>query len=220
MKINEIFKSISGEAARAGFPVIFIRTYGCNLRCTYCDTMYAVEGGEYTVKTPKQILAECEELGVKRVVLTGGEPLIQPDASDLVDLLCDNGYEVEIETNGAVKLADFHLKLNTKNKYLLSYTVDFKSISSGMSNKMITDNLEFLGRNDVLKFVVGSKADLTQMKSIIHDYEILGQVFVSPIFGDIEPKEIVEFILENNLHNVRVQLQLHKFIWNVNERGV
>lgn len=220
MKINEIFKSISGEAANAGYPVIFVRTYGCNLRCGYCDTMYAVEGGDYITMDPQGILKECENLGIKRVILTGGEPLIQPDAPELVDLLCDNGYQVEIETNGAVHLGQFHLKLKTKRKDLLSYTMDYKSHTSLMTAKMIEDNLEFLGAKDVLKFVVGSNEDLLQVYDIVTNNDLHCQVFVSPVFGKIEPKDIVEFILEHNLTEVRTQIQLHKVIWDVNQRGV
>jgi len=221
MKINEIFKSISGEAAKAGFPVIFIRTYGCNLRCSYCDTMYAVEGGEYKEMTPKEILETCENMNLKRVVFTGGEPLIQPDAAELVDLLCNNGYEVEIETNGAVSLPKFHQTLRTKNKYKLSYTMDYKGHSSLMTKKMIEENLEFLLDKDVLKFVVGCSEDLMQVYETLKHYDIRAQVFISPVFGKIEPKEIVDFILTNSfLTDCRVQLQLHKLIWDVNQRGV
>lgn len=220
MKINEIFKSISGEAARAGFPVIFIRTYGCNLRCTYCDSMYAIEGGDYITMDPQGILKECENLGVKRVILTGGEPLLQPDMPELVDLLCNNGYEVEIETNGAVDLQTFHTKLKTKRNDLLSYTMDFKSLTSGMSYKMIMDNVEFLTVKDVIKFVVGGKHDLEHMKAVLKSCKVMAQVFVSPIFGDIEPAEIVQFVLDNDLNDVRVQLQIHKLIWSPDKRGV
>lgn len=220
MKINEIFKSISGEAGRAGFPVIFIRTYGCNLRCGYCDTMYALEGGDYTQMTPQEILDRCNELGLKRVVFTGGEPLIQPDANELIDLLCNNGYEVEIETNGAVDLGAFHLGLKTKRLDLLSYTMDYKTLSSEMTHKMLRQNLEFLGCKDVIKFVVGCKEDLEQMDNILCNNEVRAQVFVSPVFGKIEPKEIVEFILDKGLTEVRTQIQLHKVIWDINKRGV
>lgn len=220
MKINEIFKSISGEAGKAGFPVIFIRTYGCNLRCSYCDTMYAVEGGEYLTMTPQEILNFCEGMKIKKVVLTGGEPLIQPDAPELVDLLCDNEYEVEIETNGAVDLCEFHKKLKTRRKYNLSYTMDFKSLSSGMAHKMLNKNLEFLGAQDVVKFVVGSTLDLQQMKAILESFVVVAQVFVSPVFGQIEPSQIVDFVLENELYDVRVQLQMHKVIWDKDKRGV
>jgi len=220
MKINEIFKSISGEASKAGFPVIFIRTYGCNLRCSYCDTMYAVEGGDYKQMTPEQILKECKKLGLKRVILTGGEPLMQPEAVELVDLLCDNEFEVEIETNGAVNLGKFHIQLKTKRKDLISYTMDYKTLTSAMSHKMDRTNLEFLGRKDVIKFVVGCEQDLKQMQTLLQVYEIQAQVFVSPVFGCIEPKQIVEFILENDLTEVRTQIQMHKIIWDVNKRGV
>lgn len=219
MKINEIFKSISGEAARAGYPVTFIRTYGCNLRCSYCDTMYAVEGGEYTTMTPEQIEEKCHSLGVKRIVLTGGEPLIQPDAQELIDKLCDFNYEVEIETNGAVDLSNFHDKLTTKRIDLLSYTMDFKTGDSNMMEKMNYRNLEFLGPKDVLKFVVTRK-DLPTVKEILNKHEIRCQVFISPVWGEIEPSEIVDFILENNLNECRLQLQLHKICWDVNKRGV
>lgn len=220
MKINEIFKSISGEAARAGYPVIFIRTYGCNLRCGYCDSMYAIEGGDYITMNPQGILQECENLGLKRVILTGGEPLMQPEAPELVDLLCNSGYEVEIETNGAIDLKEFHNKLTTKRIDLLSYTMDFKSISSGMAHKMLTSNLEFLGNKDVVKFVVGSEHDLNQMKGILTSCKVNSQVFVSPVFGQIEPHEIVKYVLDNNLTDVRVQLQIHKIIWDKDKRGV
>lgn len=220
MKINEIFKSISGEAANAGYPTTFIRTYGCNLRCTYCDSMYAVEGGDYTVMNPNQILKKCDELGVKRIVLTGGEPLMQPDTPTLVDKLCDAGYGVEIETNGAVNLSDFHERLTTVNKLFLSYTMDMKSLSSGMAHRMISKNLEFLGPNDVVKFVVGTILDLQQMKEVINAYNIQAQVFVSPIFGAITPQQIVDYVLENNLNDVRTQIQLHKVIWDKDKRGV
>lgn len=220
MKINEIFKSISGEAGRAGFPVIFIRTYGCNLRCGYCDTMYAVEGGEYTLMTPAEILYKCKEFGIKRVVLTGGEPLIQQDAADLINLLCDNGFDVEVETNGAVDLQKFHQKINTKRIDLLSYTMDYKTLSSEMTHKMLKQNLEFLGTKDVIKFVVGCKEDLEQMDNILCNNEVKAQAFVSPVFGKIQPHEIVEFVLEKGLTEVRTQIQLHKVIWDINKRGV
>lgn len=220
MKINEIFKSISGEASNAGLPVTFIRTYGCNLRCSYCDTMYAVEGGEYTKMTPHEIESKCYDLGVKRVILTGGEPLIQPDASELVDLLCDCGYEVEIETNGAVDLPAFHNKLKTNSRSGLSYTMDVKSPSCGMFANMNLDNLQFLGKKDVVKFVVGNLDDLDSMYGILTNMEVDAQVFVSPEFGKITPEEIVNYILEKKLHNVRVQVQLHKIIWDPQKRGV
>ena len=216
--INEIFKSISGEAAFAGLPCIFVRTYGCNLRCTYCDTMYAVAGGEFTQMTPEEIVNECNKLGPKHVILTGGEPLIQPDIVELIDLLRQENYTIEIETNGAVDLQKFHNELDLN--YPVTYTMDYKSFSSGMANKMVRNNLEFLGKRDVVKFVVGCIEDLEQMDIILDNKDIQAQVFVSPVFGQIEPSEIVQFLLDKGLYNVRVQLQMHKLIWDKNKRGV
>ena len=225
MKINEIFKSISGEAKNAGYPTTFIRTYGCNLRCSYCDTMYALERDDYKIMTPREIVEKCNNLGVSRVIFTGGEPLIQPDAPELVDLLCNNNYEVEIETNGAVNLNEFHNKLKTNRKSSVSYTMDYKSISSEMNNKMINGNLSFLTSKDCLKFVVGSQEDLRQMHGVLTMHElthgkIKAQVFISPVFGKIEPAEIVDYILDNGLHYCKVQIQMHKVIWNPEKRGV
>lgn len=220
MLINEIFKSISGESVNAGYPTIFIRTFGCNLKCTYCDSLYAVEGNDYKQMTPNEILQECEKLGVKRIIFTGGEPLVQKDAPQLVDLLCDNGYFVEIETNGAVNLQKFHDKLQTKRKDNLMYTMDYKTFSSGALEKMIKSNLEFLGTCDVIKFVVGSTEDLELMENVLNNNDIKAIPFVSPIFGDIEPKEIVKYLLDKNLTQCRFQLQIHKFVWDVNKRGV
>jgi 7-carboxy-7-deazaguanine synthase len=182
--------------------------------------MYAVEGGDYVKMTPHEIESKCYDLGVKRVILTGGEPLIQPDACDLVDLLCDCGYEVEIETNGAVDLLAFHKKLKTTCRSGLSYTMDVKSPSSGMFPNMNLDNLQFLGRGDVVKFVVGTLEDLDSMYGILKNMEVDAKVFVSPEFGKITAKQIVDYILEKKLDNVRVQIQLHKVIWDPDKRGV
>lgn len=232
MLINEIFKSIDGEGIRTGYPVTFIRSYGCNLLCTYCDTLYAVDPqteedkeNAFVTMTPDEILSKCKEFGLTKITFTGGEPLIQKDAPELVALLLDNGYEVNIETNGAVDLKEFNDKLvdvlaNDETLNNLIYTLDYKCPSSGMEDKMILDNIDYLNDIDVLKFVVGTQEDLDKMKQIVEQYTPECNIFVSPVFGQIEPKNIVQYILDNNLQNVRVQLQLHKLIWNVNQRGV
>lgn len=220
MRINEIFKSISGEAARAGYPVTFVRTFGCSLLCKYCDTLYAIKGSDYKEMTPREILAKCQDLGLKRVVLTGGEPLIQKDVAELCNLLCINGFEVEIETNGKENLVEFNLQIGQECRKSLTYTMDYKTYASGMQDQMCRANLPFLTDNDVIKFVVGSQDDLDLMKKVLTENNIKAQVFVSPVFGHIEPKDIVQFVLDNNLHECRVQLQLHKFIWPVDMRGV
>jgi len=213
MLINEIFYSISGESINSGFPTIFIRTFGCNLRCSYCDSMYAVEGDDYKEMSVDEILSEISNYLCHRVIFTGGEPLIQKDAYELINRLASDGYSVEIETNGAVPL----YPMDFMNP-LITITMDWKCPSSGMTDKMISENLSILGKRDVVKCVVGSTEDLYEMKRI--SKLTRAQVFVSPIFGKIEPKEIVEYLLDNNLTNVRFQLQIHKFVWPVDQRGV
>lgn len=235
MKVIEIFKSIDGEGVRAGIPATFIRLEGCNLRCSFCDTKYSYENAKYTEMTPKEILHEVRQLGVKRVTLTGGEPLIHENIVELVSLLLCDGMEVNIETNGAVNLNEFHDKLykgrpvdfsDTIMQGILIYTVDYKCYESGMNDYMIEQNLEFLnsskGNFKVLKFVVGSQRDLELMKHVVTTNSLSrANVFVSPVFGMIEPKEIVEYILNNpELESVRIQLQMHKIIWDPEMRGV
>ena len=224
IQINEIFESIDGEGIRAGYLVTFIRTQFCNLKCNYCDTKYSWDAcddsGEqqYTVMTVEH----------KKVTLTGGEPLIQKESPELVAALLENGFEVNIETNGAVDLTEFENKMvdilsNDELVNNLIYTLDYKCPSSGEEDKMIMSNIPFLVKGDVLKFVCGSQEDLEHMKSVVDQYvpEIpTFEVFVSPVFGDIEPREIVEYMLENNMNNVRLQLQLHKLIWDPSTRGV
>lgn len=214
MLINEIFTSIEGEGIRMGYPVTFIRLYGCNLNCNYCDTRYSCEGKDYTAMQIPSIVKEVEQLGVKRITLTGGEPLIHPQAEYLVNALLKEGYEVNIETNGSINIYPYTLKEN------VIITMDYKSISSGENSKMNPANLRDLREQDVLKFVVGNKEDLADMKDVIKNYNPKSSIFVSPIFNQIEISEIVEFIKDNKLNEVRVQVQLHKIIWEPNKRGV
>lgn len=221
MKVVEIFNSIEGEGSRAGYLCTFIRLYGCNLRCTYCDSMYANEGSDYTELSVNEILHTVQGYMCNKITLTGGEPLIHKDVATLLENLLKDNYFVNIETNGSIDLTNYYNKFKT---YIdlgkLMFTVDWKSLSSGMSSSMNQANLLLLTNKDVLKFVVGSGQDLDQMKNLINSNNLNCQVFVSPIFGDIEPKEIVEYLQFNKLNSVRVQLQLHKFIWPVTMRGV
>lgn len=216
MKVVEIFESIDGEGSRAGLPVTFIRLFGCNLRCSYCDSLYALEGKNYTEMAIEDIMHKVRQLDHKAITLTGGEPLIHKDVKLLIKELTGAGFRVNIETNGAVDITDYVRKRN------IMVTLDYKCPSSKMEDKMILDNLNLVSIKDVVKFVVGSKEDLQKAKKIIWDYDLQGKtnVFISPVFGEIEPKEIVEFILKEHLDNVKVQLQLHKFIWDPNMKGV
>ena len=213
--VSEIFSSIEGEGIRAGYPATFIRLFGCNLRCTYCDSMYACEGNEFVKMSIDEILSVVDAMHNKRVTLTGGEPLIHKNVHELVTALLGKDYEVNIETNGAVHIAPYaHLKN-------VIITMDFKCTDSGMREKMIYDNFFHLRAKDVLKFVVGSREDLYDMLNIVKAFDgVNAQVFVSPVFCKIEPAEIVDFLKEHKLQDVRLQLQLHKFIWEPQKRGV
>lgn len=217
MKVVEIFNSIDGEGKRAGLPTTFIRLYGCNLNCSYCDTRYGCEGNNYTDMTIYQIINLVNEIGCKSVTITGGEPLIHVGIKDLIGELLKLGFWVNIETNGSMPLLYFGYKhINGK----IFYTVDYKCPSSGMESKMMCD-FEHLTEDDVLKFVVGSEEDLLAAKNfLLNVYHGDPQVYFSPVFGKITPEEIVDFILKNMMWDVKVQVQLHKIIWDPNKRGV
>ncbi|MBR5414205.1 MAG: radical SAM protein [Fibrobacter sp.] len=220
MKVSEIFKSIEGEGLRTGLPAVFIRLHGCNLRCSYCDSMYAVEGSDYRQMSVAQVLDAVKEYGdITHVTLTGGEPLIHQDVEDLLRQLSDNGYRVNIETNGTVP-CKWHFPG-------LFYTMDWKCKSSGMTSKMKMENLETLGKNDVLKFVVGTVEDLEEtesvLKSLAEKKSNMPHLFVSPVFGNLSNEEIVNWLLNSATmvkNNARFQIQLHKIIWDPERRGV
>lgn len=216
-KVNEIFSSIDGEGVRTGLPTVFIRLYGCNLKCSYCDTRYSCENNEYKEMTLMDILEKVLSYNIPRVTLTGGEPLIHEGVKDLINSLVVNGIEVNIETNGAVDLSDFW-EFRYSSKVII--TMDYKCASSGMEDKMKLWNLKLLQPKDVIKFVVSNYNELEKMEYILEESECKAQPYVSPVFGAIEPKELVEYVLDNKLNNVKVQVQLHKIIWNPNMRGV
>ena len=216
MLVNEIFRSIEGEGIRAGFPAIFVRLFGCNLGCSYCDTKYSCSGADYFEKSVDEIVAECQKYSdVSRITLTGGEPLIHKDIRLLVFELLAKGYEINIETNGSVDIAPF------VNMDKVIITMDWKSPSSGMNELMNKGNLALLRPQDVLKFVVGSTADLFEMAKAMERFEIKAQPFISPVFGKISPQSIVAFMLTvPALKDCRLQIQLHKVVWDPTTRGV
>jgi len=232
MKIVELFKSIDGEGIRTGKIVTFIRSFGCILCCNYCDSIYANEvghGAEPKDMTVEEIVEYCKSNKTPYVTFTGGEPLIQKDSAELIEALLEEGFEVNVETCGAVDIQPFKKRLLTSlssySHERLIFTIDYKSISSGENNKMIPENFtKNLNDWDVVKFVVGTKEDLEDMKrwitTIKNSYSDMPHIFVSPIFGMIEPKQIVEYIIQNDLFDVRMQLQIHKYIWDFNARGV
>ena len=216
MKINEIFSSIDGEGYRAGELATFIRVSGCNLRCNYCDTKYALDDDSGKEMSIKEILEEVDNFNVKNITITGGEPLIHKDIETLIDSLIKKGYRINIETNGSVKI-DKYL-----NKCLI--TMDYKCTSSLMEKTMLLDNIEKLTENDVLKFVI-RESDFENVEKVLEKYKIKSYIYISPVFNEVELPKIVEFMKKCNnkginMSKVRLQLQLHKFIWSPDTIGV
>ena len=205
--VNEIFFSIDGEGKRAGSLAAFIRLAGCNLRCSYCDTAYAFDEGK---SMRIEAIAEAVK-GWKNVTVTGGEPLSQ-DIHALLQQLRE--HEVNIETNGSVDVTPYHAYP------WVFFTLDYKCPSSGMESSMLEKNFQTLRPQDVLKFVVGDMEDLRTAQRVCEKYEPNCLVYLSPVFGKIEAKEIVEYMKSARYKNWRLQLQLHKYIWPPDARGV
>ncbi|MDQ1272035.1 MAG: 7-carboxy-7-deazaguanine synthase [Planctomycetota bacterium] len=211
MKINEIFKSIQGETSYAGLPCIFIRIAGCNLRCSYCDTMYAYDdGAEMTVNL---ILEITDNFKCKFVCVTGGEPLLNKDTPLLISKLLERNYIVLVETNGSYDIR----KIPQKAIKIM----DIKCPDSNMSHLMAWENINYLTKSDEIKFVLNSRKDYDWAKMLIHKYQLpdVATVLLGAVFGAISPRSVVQWILEDNL-DVRFQLQLHKYIWEPQTRGV
>ena len=217
-KVVEIFESINGEGMRAGELAVFVRMKGCNLSCNYCDTMWANEADcEFEEMTADRIVERVKKSGIKNVTLTGGEPLLQKDADKLLKLFSDEkDIRVEIETNGSVNLSPFLKYENT------SFTMDYKLPESDMEKYMDLENFKILRKKDTLKFVASSVNDLKKAKDIIEKNDLIDRenIIFSPVFGKIELTDIVDFLKDNKLNDVRMQLQMHKFIWAPDERGV
>ncbi|MCR5122514.1 MAG: putative 7-carboxy-7-deazaguanine synthase QueE [Ruminococcus sp.] len=218
MKLVEKFISINGEGAHAGELAVFLRFKGCNLNCSYCDTCWAnTADAEAEEVTPAELAEWVRETGIRNVTLTGGEPLLQPNIAELTSLLMGLGCRVEYETNGSIPLAKY-----AEMRPRPVFTMDYKLPSSGMERFMCRENFALLGSHDTVKFVSGSIEDLERAKEIIGEYSLINKchVYLSPVFGSIEPAKIVDFMTENQMNGVRLQLQLHKFIWEPERRGV
>ena len=218
LSVVEKFVSINGEGAHAGELAAFIRFKGCNLGCTYCDTKWANRSGAvYTDYDAGTLAKWVEEAQVYNVTLTGGEPLLQDEIDELIELLTKQGKRVEIETNGSIPLDRL-----AETQHRPVFTMDYKLPSSGMETAMRRDNFKLLGRHDTVKFVAGSVDDLERAREIIDDYHLSEHchVFLSPVFGKLKPADMVDFMIDNGMDNVRLQLQMHKFIWSPAARGV
>lgn len=213
MIVNEIFYSIDGEGLRAGELAVFIRLAGCDLRCSYCDTGYALDGNAGTDMDIREIVEEVKGYGCRNVTLTGGEPLIHQGVLELVETLTQNGFQVNIETNGASPIGQFLFPDTI-------ITMDYKCPSSGCEDSMLLEDLGLLRPQDALKFVVGTTQDLERAQEILEKYRPKAMAYLSPVFGRIEPASIVDFMKEHHMERCRLQLQLHKYIWDPEARGV
>ncbi|MCA9731072.1 radical SAM protein [candidate division KSB1 bacterium] len=211
LRITEIFFSIQGESTYAGRPCIFIRTTGCNLRCRWCDTEYAFYGGEKLAVS--EILEKIRHWPCKLVEITGGEPLLQKYLPDLIAALLAEEYEVMLETGGHMDLSTIDAKVKK--------IVDVKCPGSGESEKMCFDNLRAILPTDEVKFVIQDRADYEYALTIIKEYnlETRATVLISPVFEKSEYKNVVKWLLEDGI-KARIQLQLHKFIWDPAQKGV
>lgn len=218
-RVVEKFVSINGEGTKAGQLAVFVRFAGCNLNCTYCDTMWANKADvSYENMTEFEIYDYIKTTGIKNVTLTGGEPLLREGIEKLLKILSsDKNLYVEIETNGSVDIAPYRDISDN-----ITFTVDYKLAGSGMEEKMYLHNFMNIGIKDTVKFVVSDMADLNKANQIINDYTLTDKcrVYISPVFGKIQPEQIVNFMIENKLNDVNMQLQMHKIIWDPDKRGV
>lgn len=222
MRVVEIFKSIDGEGKRTGKIATFIRLAGCNLRCSYCDTTYSFDPSKATEMSVDDIIARCTKEHTPYITLTGGEPLIHKDVGQLILGLCKCGFQVNVETNGSVDLTPF-LRMREKEnlKKLLFFTVDYKTKYSGMNHKMDRRSFEGLDYNrDLVKCVVANKGDMDDALAYLGTFDNCFDIWFSPVFGAIEPREIVEYVLATGRYDITVQVQLHKIIWDPNKKGV
>ena len=216
-QLAEHFISINGEGQCAGELALFLRFAGCNLRCDWCDTAWAcgkdAPHEDVTLRQIEQIAADAAAQGVRNVTLTGGEPLLQKHIADTIRMLADMGLRTEIETNGAVPLEPF---LHCGGVF----TMDYKLPSSKMEQHMHAENFALLRAHDTVKFVCGSREDVLRAKEIAEQYQPQCPLYLSPVFGRIDPAEIVEIMKAERMGHFRLQLQLHKFIWDPQARGV
>ncbi|MFL6545784.1 MAG: 7-carboxy-7-deazaguanine synthase QueE [Candidatus Udaeobacter sp.] len=212
LTINEIYHSIQGESTWAGCPCVFARLTFCDLRCNYCDTEYAFYEGKK--QTLQGVIDAVASFRCSLVEITGGEPLLQKNVLPLMSMLCDAGYTVLLETSGAHDISKVDSRVHR--------IMDLKTPGSGEVEKNLWANIDYLTLRDEVKFVMGSREDYEWSRDKVQRYGLSSRcnaVLFSPIFGRIDPRQIVEWILADNL-DVRFQLQMHKFIWSPTQRGV
>jgi 7-carboxy-7-deazaguanine synthase len=222
----EIFETVEGEGMKAGYPTVFVRVFHCNLRCTWCDTpySYAPAKPEYTALI-KNIIKKVRTFPSQHICLTGGEPLIHKEKSaGLIHQLSQIDYldDIHIETNGAIDLQPFakarqqHPTWTNKVRFIM----DFKLPNSGEMDRMIVENFNELNHTDEIKFVIGSDEDFDVAVSVIQKHHKKGVILMSPVWETMPPRKLVEKVLEKKLSQVKVNMQLHKIIWDPSQRGV
>src|SRR5262245_2228269 len=212
LTINEIYHSIQGESTCVGWPCVFVRLTFCILRCNYCDTEYAFYDGKK--QSLREILDAVAAFRCPLIEITGGEPLLQKNVLPLMSMLCDSGYTVLLETSGAHDISKVDPRVHR--------IMDLKTPGSGEVDRNVWSNIDHLTARDEVKFVMGSREDYEWSRDKVRRYHLSSCCragLFSPIFGRIDPRQIVEWILADNL-NVRFQLQMHKFIWRPTQRGV
>jgi 7-carboxy-7-deazaguanine synthase len=222
----EIFETIEGEGQKAGFPTIFVRVFHCNLRCTWCDTPYSYAPAKPEFKAAiAEIVLQVKQFSSRNICLTGGEPLIHREKSaGLIEELSkiEQIEDIHIETNGAIEIKPF-AEIRSKHplwQQKVRFVMDYKLPASGEMDKMIHDNFSYLKDQDEIKFVIGSDEDFGIALDVINRYHKRGQVLMSPVWETMPPRKLVEKILEHKLPHVKVNMQLHKIIWDPNQRGV
>ena len=211
IKINEIYYSVQGESSKAGLPTVFVRLTYCNLRCSYCDTEYAFhEGKDMTIDA---ILDEVKRYNCNLVEITGGEPLFQNESLELMKRLCDEGFDVMLETSGSLPIKDVDKRV--------MIIMDLKCPSSKMMKKNLYENLNYIKPTDEIKFVIGNREDYEWAKETINKFALTEKsaLLFSVVFGKLAPVQLVDWILEDKL-KVRYQLQMHKIIWEPTAKGV
>lgn len=204
LRITEVFYSLQGEASRVGLPTVFVRLTGCPLRCSWCDTTYSFTGGE--AATIASVLAEVAKYPARQVCVTGGEPLSQKECLTLLVALCDAGYDVSLETSGALDVSAVDPRV--------SRIMDLKAPDSGEVGRNLWSNLDCLDGRDEIKIVIASRGDYEWARDVVRQRQIdaICPVLISPAQGLLEARSLADWILEDGL-NVRFQLQLHKLLW-------
>lgn len=204
LRVSEIFHSIQGETTRSGFPSVFVRLTGCNLRCRYCDTAYAWTGGRDV--SIEEIISVVERYRFDHVTVTGGEPLLQENSIHLMERLVAAGYDMQVETNGSLSTRDVPSAVRK--------IVDVKTPSSGEVDSFLFENLDYLGSGDELKFVISDKADYTYSREFLKKYLEKRDIVInfSPVFNRMSFRELAELILHDGIR-VRLNIQLHRLVW-------